>query len=179
MTDIWSDSGAVFDASATYRYRLWRRLSPDNRSRVVWVLLNPSTANAALNDPTIRRCIGFSRAWGYGYMDVVNLFAWRATDPKVLWHPDLIEDDLVGSENDIHIADACSRAGLVVCGWGTRGVRWRRDRAVLDLVASSGARPHALGVTKEGHPCHPLYLKGDAQPVPFPGAPCGGIHAEE
>jgi hypothetical protein len=155
--------GATFDARGRYRWRLWRTLgaSPD---RVLFVMLNPSTADADRDDPTIRRCIGFARAWGFGRLDVVNLFAFRTALPGRLRG----SRDPVGPDNDRHIARAARDADAIVAAWGVHGALLRRDRAVLDLLAD---RPLlCLGRTRAGHPRHPLYLRAATHPVPLVSA---------
>ena len=153
--------GAVFDASGRYRYSLWRAWSAYH-PRIVFVLLNPSTADEHRNDPTIRRCIGFARAWKFGSVEVVNLFAYRATDARELFKI----DDPVGVENDLFLKQAVERCSTVVVGWGSRGTLLGRDRKVLSLLANK-KDVLCLGITKDGQPRHPLYVKGDTVLVPF------------
>jgi hypothetical protein len=124
-------------------------------------MLNPSTATESVLDPTVRRCMGFSRQWGCGGLRVVNLFALRATDPKQLKEA----QDPVGPENDKCIKAAVASAELVVCAWGTHGKLLGRGAAVQKLLAYRHL--HHLGLTKEGHPKHPLYLKKDLLPIPY------------
>ena len=155
------ESGAVFDASGRYRYSLWREWSAYH-PRIVFILLNPSTANEERNDPTIRRCIGFARAWKFGSVEVVNLFAHRATDAREL----LKIDDPVGVENDLFLKQAVERCSTVVVGWGSKGSLLGRDRKVLSLLADK-KDVFCLGITKDGQPRHPLYVKGDTILVPF------------
>jgi|SRR5690349_11377452 len=150
--------GAREDRTGRYRFTLWRAL-PGGLGRVLFIMLNPSTAGARQDDPTIRRCIGFARAWGFARMDVVNLFALRATHPADLRRA----RDPVGAGNDRAIAAAARRADLVVAAWGVHGALAARDRAVRALLAD---RPlHCLGVTRAGHPRHPLYLPAATRPV--------------
>lgn len=153
--------GALFDATRRYRYLLWRRWG--HGGTVAFVMLNPSTADAARDDPTIRRCAGFARTWGFGGMAVVNLFALRATDPARLRRA----RDPVGRENDHHIAAAAATADAVVVAWGVHGGLGARDRAVLALLA--GLRPRCLGVTRAGQPRHPLYLPAATRSRPYAG----------
>jgi hypothetical protein len=155
------ESGAVFDVSGRYRYSLWRAWSAYN-PRIVFILLNPSTADEQRNDPTIRRCIGFARAWKFGSVEVVNLFAHRATDAREL----LKIDDPVGDENDLFLIQAVERCSIVVVGWGIRGTLLGRDSQVLSLLAGRKDK-FCLGITKDGQPRHPLYVKGDTILVPF------------
>ena len=150
-----SRGGAVFDASGVYRYGLWREWDAA-RPAVAFVMLNPSTADGERNDPTIRRCLGFARSWGFGRLEVVNLFALRATNPAQLaQHPEPI-----GPENDDHIRAAISTATTVVAAWGTHGELGGRDTAVSRLLPSSACD---LGRTRAGHPRHPLYVRADVR----------------
>jgi hypothetical protein len=155
------ESGAIFDVSSRYRYSLWRAWSAYN-PRIAFILLNPSTADEQRNDPTIQRCIGFARAWKFGSMEVVNLFAYRATDAKEL----LKIDNPVGEENNCYLVQAVERCSTVVVGWGSRGTLLGRDRQVLALLAGR-KDVFCLGITKDGQPRHPLYVKGDTILVPF------------
>lgn len=149
---------AVLSTCGTYRYRLTRSWSSDPR-RVLWVMLNPSTADATLDDPTIRRCVAFSRAWGYGGLEVVNLFALRTAYPAEL----ASHADPVGPLNDRHLAEAAGEADLTVAAWGAHAAAGRRARAVLPLLDS----PVCLGRTKAGAPRHPLYVLSETRPEVF------------
>jgi len=104
------DAGALLDEDGLYRWRLWR-LWDASRPRLLWVLLNPSTADARDDDPTLRRCVGYAVRWGYGAVDLVNLFALRSTDPRALRSA----ADPIGYANDAHIAVAVQAADLVLC----------------------------------------------------------------
>src|SRR5207245_5050174 len=123
------DYGAIFDIDGRYRYSLWRAWSAYH-PRIVFILLNPSTADEQRNDPTIRRCMGLARVWNFGSMEVVTLFAYWATDCREL----LKIDDPVGEENNYHLIQAVERCSTVVVGWGTRGTLLARDRQVLSLL---------------------------------------------
>lgn len=147
--------GAKFDTSGRYRYALWRAWSA-NYPRIAFILLNPSTADEQRNDPTIRRCMGFARAWQFGSVEVVNLFAYRATDGREL----LKVVDPVGEENNRFLMQAVERCSTVVVGWGSRGTLLGRDREVISLLAGR-KDVYCLGTTKGGHPRHPLYVRGD------------------
>ncbi len=114
------------------------------------VLLNPSTADALQLDPTLRRCVGFAKREGYGGMVILNLYAFRTKDPKVM----MAATDPVGPDNDRVLAGV---TGTVVAGWGTNA-----DPARVALAAQLLPRLHALGMTKDGHPRHPLYVRADA-----------------
>jgi hypothetical protein len=155
------ESGAVFDVYGMYRYSLWRAWSPCH-PRIAFVLLNPSTADEQKNDPTIRRCLGFARAWKFGSMEVVNVFAYRATDYRELFKV----SNPIGEENNRYLMQAVERCSTVVVGWGTRGTLYGRDSQVMSLLAGRND-VHCLGITKDGQPRHPLYVKGDTSLVPF------------
>lgn len=161
---------AKLSEDGAYRYVLGRWwTTPPSRSPVVdlWVMLNPSTADADIDDPTIRRCMGFSRSWGADGIRVVNLFALRATDPKAL----LSHPDPVGPENNWNLEGAARAAqdsgGRIIAAWGAHSMAERRARDVRRLL---GRDVRCLGVTKSGAPRHPLYVKGDAAPVSWRGA---------
>lgn len=187
-------SGAHISHCGKYRYRLWREWRGHGTSEtwemwtddsgkpvldgagvqlgdpktVVFVMLNPSTADANEDDPTIRRCVGFAKSWGYDRMEVVNLFAYRATNPKellALGH----DDDPCGSNNQHHIGCAIYEAALIVCAWGAHGGHLGQNETVLGWIQSEGvdAPITALRLTAAGHPAHPLYLPANLKPVPF------------
>lgn len=150
-------SSAVISDCGKYRYKLSRRTKvaqlSDDGKRVVWVMLNPSTADATTNDRTIEAVLDFSARWMCTRVDVVNLYAYRATDPSELWRT----DDPVGPDNDQWIARTCSGADLVVCAWGGNAMP---DRTMaVDRILP---RPlWALVINKDRTPKHPLYIKRD------------------
>ncbi|KKM80047.1 hypothetical protein LCGC14_1343720 [marine sediment metagenome] len=148
---------AVLSPCGRYRYSLTREFFM-GAGRVLFVMLNPSTADAETDDPTIRRCIGFARRWGFRRLDVGNLFAWRATNPKEIRQV----SDPVGPENDRRLMYLSECADAVIAAWGTHGAYRNRDSDVLALLA--GKVEH-LGLTKQGHPKHPLYLRNDVARV--------------
>lgn len=147
-----------------YRYEL-SRIWDETKPRVCWVMLNPSTADGEQDDPTIRRCRGFTTAWGYGGFDVVNLFALRATNPMALGEV----DDPIGPDNDWTIKCVASVATLVVAAWGPRGKYLGRDRYVAGALTEGGSTLHCIGTTKRGYPRHPLMMPKSARPTPFLG----------
>ena len=147
-----------------YRYWLHRRLSADGDGGLVFVMLNPSTADAAEDDPTIRRCIGFGRRWGYRELTVVNLFAMRATNPAVLRAHGGVA---VGARNDdaLRWARSAPNTRTVVAGWGNHGMHLDRDLAAMAML-----RPMmALRTTRLGCPAHPLYLPSASELLPYHG----------
>ncbi|MEO1209584.1 MAG: DUF1643 domain-containing protein [Cyanobacteria bacterium J06638_20] len=162
ITSLTIERGAEFDPSGLYRYRLWRRWDPQAPT-IAFVMLNPSTANAERDDPTIRRCMGFARDWGYGSLDVVNLFAFRATHPQELFSA----DDPVGRDNDRYLRVTLQQADRLILAWGNRGT-WRgHHHWVLQTLEEMGRSPECLGITKQGQPCHPLYQRRSCTPMPY------------
>ena len=165
---------AVISTCGKYRYSLTREIGGNDRV-CNFIMLNPSTADAETDDPTIRRCIGYAKAWGFGRLIVTNLFAFRATDPKDM----LSAADPVGPDNARHVAEAAERAyniyaeafneprGLVVCAWGNHGGYMDQDLTTLGWI--DRFRPKALKVSKTMQPCHPLYLPAGLKPVPYEG----------
>jgi hypothetical protein len=156
---------AMISPCGLYRYRLWRQWEPAAGS-VLWIMLNPSIADAVLDDATIRRCMSFAVTWGYGGIVVVNLFALRSTSPLLLYgHPDPI-----GPENDAEILRAVTGATRILAAWGQHGGYVNRGATVARIVAASGRSLECLGITKDGQPKHPVRVSGDLQPVPYKGA---------
>jgi hypothetical protein len=154
---------AVLSADRAYRYRLERRWGES--PLVTWIMLNPSTADAFTDDSTIRRCTAFANAWGFGGLIVVNLFALRATDPRELRAHGI---DAIGPGNDEFIRKAISPWPVVVAAWGAGGTLHGRGAQVTRNLAADGIDMNCLGVTKDGQPKHPLYLRADTELMPFP-----------
>lgn len=187
MTEYVS-KGATISKCGRYRYRLWRewrgthdrknwRWLTDSRGRVekdgagfdlgeplacTFIMLNPSTADGSQDDATIRKCVSFAKRWKYERLEVVNLFAFRATDPKALLALNH-SDDPVGPDNLDHVEQATlsTRCGLVVAAWGVHGRHLEQHQQVWGWTG----RDHllALGFTKAGDPRHPLYVRGDVE----------------
>jgi len=157
------ERNAVISTCGRYRYLLTRQVGPGLQT-ATFIMLNPSTADATSDDPTIRRCIGFARRWGCGQLAVLNLFAVRATDPADMKRA----DDPVGPENrDWFDRTLLAPEGPVVCAWGVHGEYRGQDLTVLAWLAEYGIKPLALGMTRDGHPKHPLYLPKSAGPTAF------------
>jgi hypothetical protein len=154
------ESGAIFDTTGLYRYTLWREWD-GTRARVAIVMLNPSMANETQNDPTIRRCIAFARSWGYGSVEIVNLFAYRTPYPKEL----LNATEPIGIENDKYVIQASNRSRRLVFAWGNWGYLRNRAGQVCNLLTK--AESFCLGFTRTGQPRHPLYLAKDTQLMPY------------
>lgn len=158
-------SDAVISDCGAYRYRLTRTWDAF-RSPVNFIMLNPSTADASLDDPTIRRCIGYAKAWGRGGIIVTNLFALRSTDPSTLKS----HADPVGPENDRYILGALAGTPHAVAAWGSHGGLFGRSKAVRAMLEAAGVPLMCLSRTKGGEPGHPLYLAGGLKPIPLEAA---------
>lgn len=141
-----------------YRYALGRRWG--DGGTVAFVMLNPSTADATMDDPTIRRCMGFAKTWGYGGLVVANLYAYRATKPADLWKV----ADPIGPDNDQHLVWVAEGCDQIVAAWGAHA---KPDRIAAVLALPGMDRLTALALTKDGQPRHPLYLRGDLTPQPW------------
>lgn len=156
---------AVISPDGRYRYKLARYWNY-KQSPVVFIMLNPSTADAVENDPTVRRCISFAKRWGYGGVEVYNLFALRSHDPAVIE----TAGDPIGPDNDNWLRRAVGSGRKIIAAWGSchTNIQSRRAKEVMKLFVRCGSvRPAALGITKSGQPRHPLYARGDAKLLPF------------
>lgn len=169
---------AILSDCGTYRYALWRDIPqplmtddqvadlpldrPDPDSTVLFVMLNPSTADAALDDPTIRRCASFARDWGYARLAVANLYAFRATQPHELAQA----DDPIGPENDDWIATLCNEADCKIAAWGA-SVHAAPERVQEVAFMLDHDTVFCLGLTAEGHPKHPLYVPADVAAIDY------------
>lgn len=160
------NSGATFSECGLYRYNLWRRWSPGLKSidtdMVAFLGLNPSTADETEDDPTIRRCIGFAKSWGCSGMVMLNIFAFRATDPAVM----KAAVSPVGPNNDWFITEAANQCAGLVCCWGAHGkYQWRGAYVQMMLHRTLTKPAWHLGLTKDGMPRHPLYLAANTERV--------------
>ncbi|WP_116133080.1 DUF1643 domain-containing protein [Tropicimonas sp. IMCC34043] len=155
-------STAVYSDCGAYRYALTRVWAPD-APRLLYVMLNPSTATEERNDPTIERCERRARALGYGGLRACNLFALRATDPRDL----RAASAPVGPDNDAALRDAAIWADAVLCAWGVHGAHRGRDAEVAALLGASNRPLLCLGTTQAGLPRHPLYVGYAVAPVPW------------
>jgi len=153
-------SYAVFSPCRTWRYLLVREFDT-GEGTANFIMLNPSTATETINDPTIIRCINYAKAWGFGRLVVTNIFAYRATAPRDM----KAAADPSGPQNDKHIIEQASGADLVVCAWGVHGEFMDREAHVRRLLRYCGRKVRHLGLTKGGHPKHPLYQRADAKPI--------------
>ncbi len=151
-----SPSHAVLSLCRNYRYAL-SRVWDSSQPYVLFIGLNPSTADETEDDPTIRRCLGFAKSWGYGGLVMANLFAWRATNPADMKQ----QDDPIGEKNDAWLVELARHAGVVVAAWGNDGSFRQRSAQIQALLPDL----HYLKLNGTGEPAHPLYLKQTLRPV--------------
>ena len=164
---LYREKSAVISECGVYRYRL-TRFWEEEKPGALWIMLNPSTADAKEDDATIRLCARYSQSWGCGSLWVVNLFALRATNPAEL----LTAADPVGPDNDTHIRDALQRhqgrGDIIIAAWGAQAIRRelrpRRDQVIEMLPL---ADLDCLGVTASGEPRHPLYCSAAVTPTHY------------
>lgn len=168
---------AAISPCRRYRYSLTRPTAGDRPGYVCWILINPSTADEVDNDPTVRRVAGFTESWGFSGFEIVNLFAYRTKDVGHIramtlgaGHFREIAIDRVspvGLDNLAHIVAAAAGAELVVAGWGAKVWAAGQARRVAVVLGDLGIRLHALTVSRDGYPGHPLYLKASLMPRPY------------
>lgn len=169
-------SGAVFSDCERFRYDLWRSwgsgpfLKRVTHKRLVFIGLNPSTADAYKNDPTVTRCINFARRYCFGGMHMLNLFGFRSTDPAGCRAMGLAA---IGEHNDEHILRVCTAdtTGVIVASWGAFEWAQERGEQVAAMLVERGIVVNALALTRQGYPRHPLYLPKDSYPTPW-RSPC-------
>ncbi|MBC8277113.1 MAG: DUF1643 domain-containing protein [FCB group bacterium] len=151
-------SGATFSDCRKYRYALWR-IWDDRAPKVMFIGLNPSTADEKTDDGTIRQCIGFAKRWGFGGVYMLNIFAFKATHPENLKK----SADPIGDENDMYLTRYAEKSSLIIGAWGNHGVYLNRGAAVIEMFPAM----QCLKMTKMNQPSHPLYLRADTdhQPV--------------
>ena len=152
-------STAVYSDCERYRYSL-TRVWDDAGGKVLFVMLNPSTATEVQNDPTVERCERRARTLGFGGFRVTNIFAWRDTDPRNM----KAAIDPVGPQNDATIVEGAGWASSVIAAWGTHGLHLNRGADVAALLGATGQPLYHLGLSKHGHPKHPLYLPYTQKP---------------
>ena len=154
-----ANSIAIYSDCERYRYAL-TRVWKFEASRLVFVMLNPSTATEVQNDPTVERCERRARTLGFGSLQVTNIFAWRDTDPKKM----RTAKDPIGPDNDKTIMEACSWGDQIIAAWGTHGAHLGRGVQVKQILRSSDKPVFHLGISKGGHPKHPLYIAYSQKP---------------
>ena len=155
---ILQDSGAMFSDDRKYRYALWRAWDKD-KPIVMFIMLNPSTANEIRDDPTIRKCIAYTKAWGYGALVVGNLYAFRSRNPRLLGY----EKNPMGPHCDSWLYDLSKMSDLRIAAWGNNILSIKRVQQVRNLIPNL----HYLELSKSGNPKHPLYLRKNLKPQSF------------
>lgn len=156
-----TDTGADLSPDRVYRYRLWRRWG--DGPCMTFIGLNPSTADETEDDQTIKKCIGFAQRNGCEAIEMLNLFAFRATEPSDM----KAAVDPIGPENDNVLVEHASEARFVIACWGVHGSFRQRDVAVTRMLLAAGIPVKCLGVTQQGYPCHPVVRAYDAEIVDF------------
>ncbi|MEM9342849.1 MAG: DUF1643 domain-containing protein [Pseudomonadota bacterium] len=151
-------SEAVYSDCERYRYRLSRTW--DDGPSLLFVMLNPSTATELHNDPTIERCERRARHSGYGAFHICNLFAWRETSPAALRKA----RRPIGPDNTAQLLLAAAKADTILCAWGVHGAHLDQGAKITRALRDAGHSLCHLGLTKDGHPKHPLYLPYSTQP---------------
>jgi hypothetical protein len=150
---------ATFSEDRVYRYSLERRWG--DGKFCLFIGLNPSTADETRDDPTIRRCIRFAKDWGYDALVMANLFAFRATLPRIM----KATQNPIGPENDAHLKRLHAEAGMTVAAWGSHGSFQHRSESVCRMLGNL----YCLAVTTTGQPMHPLYIRATTRPTLFLG----------
>lgn len=151
-------NGAIFSDCEQYRYKLWRTWD-NEKSPLIFIGLNPSTADETVDDATIIRCTNRAKLWGYGGLIMLNLFAYRATNPNDMKKA----QNPIGDNNDDFLKEILSMDTLTIAAWGTHGRFKERDKQIKNLIPNL----HCLDITKDGHPKHPLYIPMDKTPIPY------------
>lgn len=152
------DRSAKLSGCRNYRYALWRTWDK-SKPRVLFIGLNPSTADEAKDDPTLRRCMNYAQAWGFGGVCTANLFAFRATEPSNMKKA----KNPVGDENDKWLKQLVAESGLIIAAWGNDGSFLNRSAQVRKYLPEL----HCLKLNKSGEPAHPLYQRANLNPMPF------------
>ena len=158
MNGLLVNKNATFSDCRKYRYALSRTWNGKKKT-ILFIGLNPSTANEKIDDPTIRRCINYAQNWGYGSLLMVNLFAYRATLPSELKNV----KNPIGNDNDLHIIELSKKADLAVAAWGNEGTLLNRDKEVKKILPNL----MCLKINKSGQPAHPLYQKKDLKLIKY------------
>ena len=158
MNGLLVNKNAIFSDCRKYRYALSRTWNGKKKT-ILFIGLNPSTADEKIDDPTIRKCINYAQNWGYGSLLMVNLFAYRATIPTELKNV----KNPIGNDNDLHILELSKKADLAVAAWGNEGFLLNRDKVVKKLIPNL----MCLKINKSGQPAHPLYQKKDLKLIKY------------
>ena len=158
MNGLLVNKNATFSDCRKYRYALSRTWNGKKKT-ILFIGLNPSTADEKIDDPTIRRCINYAQNWGYGSLLMVNLFAYRATLPSELKNV----KNPIGNDNDLHIIELSKKADIAVAAWGNEGTLLNRDKEVKKILPNL----MCLKINKSGQPAHPLYQKKDLKLIKY------------
>ena len=158
MNGLLVNKNATFSDCQKYRYALSRTWNGKKKT-ILFIGLNPSTADEKIDDPTIRRCINYAQNWGYGSLLMVNLFAYRATMPSELKNV----KNPIGNDNDLHIIELSKKADIAVAAWGNEGTLLNRDKEVKKILPNL----MCLKINKSGQPSHPLYQKKDLKLIKY------------
>jgi hypothetical protein len=142
--------GANISIDKKYRYSLYR-IWNDELPKVAFICLNPSIADDKIDDPTINRCIEFAKSWGYGGFYMLNLFAFRATNPSELTKV----NDPIGMDNQNVILETITKVDKVICAWGNEGILLNQNKKILSIIEN----PYCIKINSSGEPSHPLFLK--------------------
>jgi hypothetical protein len=164
----------IFSFDRLYRYTLWREWDvgsltgcsddlPNSHAYLMVIGLNPSTADETKDDPTIRKCIGFAKRWGYGALCMTNLFAWRSTDPRQM----KFAERPIGEDNQHHLLSCAYEAGMVLAAWGAHGKHMHQDLTVGDWLREIGTQLYCLKKNADGSPMHPLYVPYGTKTILF------------
>lgn len=153
--------GAILSSCKKHRLQLWREWD-FNLPKVLFIMLNPSTADHEQDDPTLRRCIDFAKQWGYGGLYIGNLYSLRAADPKTLVKVSKFNH----RDNHKHIVSIAQQCQLVVCAWGNYPII-KKLGTPLNILKQLNQKLHCIDLSKTGTPKHPLYLKKSLTPIPF------------
>lgn len=166
MLPKFTESTALFSPCRLYRYEL-RRVWDASKPPIAFIGLNPSTADEFKLDPTVTRCVDYAQRWGGGSLVMLNLFGYRATDPRAMKaHPSPVEHAGGDDVNLMTIIKAARCAKYVIAAWGTHGRHLNQGERVKRVMAGV-CQLHALKVTRDGHPAHPLYLRASLEPMPY------------
>lgn len=155
----------IFSPDRLYRYTLWRRVPSvdmfmkQKQDVIQFIGLNPSTADEVKNDPTIRKCLYFAFHWGFQWLCMTNIFAFRATDPEVM----KAHSDPIGPENDRYLLEVAKEADLIIAAWGVHGEHLNRGMQIRSAIPNL----QCLGINSGGTPKHPLYLRSTVTPMPY------------
>lgn len=166
MNELFNNNGAILSKDRTHRYSLWRKWD-ENKPCILFIGLNPSRADETYNDPTIRRCINFAKAWGYGGMYFLNLYSYRTPEVKALKSYLKSPEAYLHLETVCHLENTIKFCDKVVCCWGSWDFISLAEEMIDTLIKIENKIPYCFGINNNGSPKHPLYLKSDTQLIPY------------